>query len=196
MEALHSRVSSVYALQAQRQQSRSKRDGGTHHSKIKKLSRHYQIPYSKEYLLQGIYRVAQWFRDSFFSILFADIQQFSTFAPVNVKKKRHIASWVMLAVFVPMLILSSIHVHDNTKLFEDNCSECVQHHCHGHLGELTTTIHSCVLCQFLTLSFVAAAVAMTVSLRRICKTQYAQRQCHVSLDACGIPSFRAPPFSE
>ena len=113
---------------------------------------------------------------------------------MNVNRKRHIASWLLLAVFVPMLILSSVHVHESSELLEENCSGCVQHKCHGHLAELPTTIHSCVLCQFLTMSFVVATVATVVPLRRLCKTQYAQRQCDISLDACGIPSFRAPPF--
>ena len=26
--------------------------------------------------------------------------------------KRHIASWLLLAVFVPMLLLSSVHIHE------------------------------------------------------------------------------------
>ena len=127
-----------------------------------------------------------------FSLVFRSIC--TTFAAVNVRRKRNMASWLLLAVFVPMLLLSSLHIHNSSVLAEESCSECVQHNCHGHLGELTTTMHACVLCQFLTMSFVAAAVFAVVLYNKVCKTQMAQRQCDVHLDVCGIPTLRAPPF--
>ena len=117
-----------------------------------------------------------------------------TFAAVNVNRKRNIASWMLLAVFVPMLLLSSLHIHNSSALTEEKCSECVQHNCHGHLGELTTTMHACVLCQFLTMSFVSDTVFAVVLYNKVYRNQMAQRQCDVHLDVCGIPTLRAPPF--
>ena len=113
---------------------------------------------------------------------------------MNVDRKRQIASLVLLAVFLPMLILSSVHVHDSSSLFEETCHECVHHHCHGHLGELTTTLHACVLCQFLTLSFVATGFLTVVYYKKVYRILYAQHQCEIHTDACGIPLLRAPPF--
>jgi Mn2+/Fe2+ NRAMP family transporter len=113
---------------------------------------------------------------------------------MNVDRKRYIASWVLLAVFLPMLILSSVHVHDTGNLSDDECHECVHHHCHGHLGELTTTIHACVLCQFLTLSFVATGFLSVVFYRKLNRTLYARHQCDIHTCTCGIPLLRAPPF--
>ena len=104
------------------------------------------------------------------------------------------ASWLLLAVFVPMLLLSSLHIHNSSALAEGSCSECVQHNCHGHLGELPTTMHACVLCQFLTMSFVSATVFGVVLYNKVYRNQMAQRQCDVHLDVCGIPTLRAPPF--
>lgn len=78
--------------------------------------------------------------------------------------KRHLASWVLLAVFVPMVLLSSIHMHPSATADETECTQCIQHHCHGHLMPLTATMHACVLCQFITMSYVAAAVVLVAAL--------------------------------
>jgi hypothetical protein len=113
---------------------------------------------------------------------------------MNVDRKRYIASWVLLAVFLPMLVLSSVHIHESNSFIEEECNECVQHHCHGHLGELTTTMHACVLCQFLTLSFITTGFLAVVFYKKVYKTLFAQLQSDIHLEACGIPLLRAPPF--
>lgn len=100
---------------------------------------------------------------------------------------------MLLAVFVPMLVLSSVHVHVYSNVLADECNECVSHHCHGHLGLPTVTQHDCVLCQFLTLSMLAVAVATLVVFNNVSKIRYAQLQRDVHLDACGMPTLRAPP---
>ncbi|MCR4854344.1 MAG: hypothetical protein K5893_12225 [Prevotella sp.] len=108
------------------------------------------------------------------------------------KTKRYIASWVLLAVFVPMLVISSIHIHYG-KAVESSCVECIHHHCGGHVGQHTASIHNCVLCQFLTLQFLAVAVATVVYYYKKSKILYARHQGTVCLYACGIPTLRAPP---
>jgi len=119
---------------------------------------------------------------------------YRTFAAVNVMTKRNIASWVLLAVFVPMVILSSLHIHESSNLFGNDCKECLQHQCHGHLGELTVSMHDCVLCQFLTMSFLAATVFVVVLFNNVLRIQVAWLQGDIQLENCGIPTLRAPPF--
>jgi len=121
------------------------------------------------------------------------VKNIRTFAPVNIRIKRHIASWMLLAVFVPMLLVSSIHVHELTNFDSGSCNECVQHHCHGHLVELTASMHQCLLCQFLTLTFVAAAVFAVASFNKTFKFLIAQSHSDLRHDVCGIPLLRAPP---
>ena len=99
---------------------------------------------------------------------------------MNVNRKRHIASWLLLAVFVPMLILSSLQ-------------ECVDHHCHGHLTQLSMSVDDCVLCQFLMLTFLAEAALAVVFYNRTFVFHFAQPQCDVHLETLGIPTLRAPP---
>jgi hypothetical protein len=113
---------------------------------------------------------------------------------MNVDKRRQIAAWVLLAVFLPMLILSSVHVHESDGLHADECHECVHHHCHGHLGELTTTMHACVLCQFLTLSFITTGLLAVVYYKKVNRIHFAQLQSDIHFEEYGIPQLRAPPF--
>ena len=112
---------------------------------------------------------------------------------VNLKTKRLFASWLLLAVFVPMVVLSSLHVHEAETVSRDNCKECVAHHHHGHLGELTTTIHACVICQFQTFSFVSAVIFTFIVYNKVSVVSFALRQSDFSIDVCGIPTLRAPP---
>ena len=92
-----------------------------------------------------------------------------------------------------MVILSSVHIHNTTESIAYECSGCVQHHCHGHIAELTASMHACVLCQFLTMSFVTAAVVAVVLFNKVDTIRFAQRQSDILLSACGTIALRAPP---
>lgn len=118
---------------------------------------------------------------------------FCNFADMNGMTKRHIASWVLLAVYLPMLLISSLHTHERAVEGETTCAECVQHQCHGHLLQLSDEIHQCVLCQFLTLPCVAAVVrtiACHLTPRSILHAAFSEA---IRPMACGFISLRAPP---
>lgn len=102
-----------------------------------------------------------------------------TFAAVKITKKRHIASWLLLAVFVPMLFLSSIHVHENHVSALTECAECVAHHCHGHIGQTDTTLDACVLCQFISLTFTTASIAAVATIFNVLRIRYTLLPCAV-----------------
>jgi hypothetical protein len=116
-----------------------------------------------------------------------------TFAAVNLTKKRHIASWLLLAVFVPMLLLSSVHIHETGETIETECADCVHHSCHGHMTVTPHWAHDCVLCQFLTLTLLtAAAMAVTVYVH-VCKEYRANPLCGYRADSYGAIVTRGPP---
>ena len=115
------------------------------------------------------------------------------FVPMNVLKKRHIAAWLLLAVYVSMLILSSMHVHGNVATGELACDECVQHQCHGHLMQFSGDFHQCVLCQILTLSYVAAASGLFLLSLPRCKVLYAIFGQSVCLGNGRTLRLRGPP---
>ena len=108
--------------------------------------------------------------------------------------RRHIASWLLLAVFVPMLLMTSLHVHeDSMGTAETECTDCVHNCCHGHLTQMASWTHDCVLCQFLTLSFVAVACVSLIAALKSVNSRINAQQCHVSVAYHGIVGLRAPP---
>ncbi len=65
------------------------------------------------------------------------------------------ASWVLLAVFLPMFFMS-LHVHPSSYSADYACTDGVRHQCRGHIGQQVQTLHYCVLCQFFSVPMVAA----------------------------------------
>lgn len=108
--------------------------------------------------------------------------------------RRHISAMVLLAVFLPMLLLSSFHVHPEAHLEEDGCQECVHHLPHaGHIGSLTVSSFDCVLCQFLTLPFLLAPVVVFKAKRFIHIAPLCRVEQGVASGVRGIVFGRAPP---
>ena len=138
----------------------------------------------------GLFQLGQ-FR--FFSYLFAGSEKCSTFAAVKLKKKRVVASWALLAVFLPMLLISSLHIHEERVETATACADCMQHSCHGHLMQLSSWSHECVLCQFLTLTFAAAAAVVLVYINKVVRVHFDARQRQVCVAHSGIVGLRAPP---
>ncbi|MBR1688928.1 MAG: hypothetical protein IJ710_10480 [Prevotella sp.] len=113
---------------------------------------------------------------------------------MKLQTKRHISSILLLAVFVPMLIGSSLHLHRAEASVADSCTECVHHTPHaGHFGTSTPTIHACVLCQFLQYDYLAAPLllaAASVALSTICPATRSRRNVGRTYDSHPL---RAPP---
>ncbi len=107
--------------------------------------------------------------------------------------KRHIASWLLLAVFVPMLLLSSVHIHETGEIIEAECADCVHHSCHGHMTAAATWAHDCVLCQFLTLTMLTAAMMVVTLYILVCKCNLAQPLHNIRAVCCGTIDTRGPP---
>jgi hypothetical protein len=118
----------------------------------------------------------------------------TTFAAVNLKTKRHIASWILLAVFLPMLVFSSLHIHEGSaSTAETECADCIHHSCHGHMTTMSHWAHDCVLCQFLSLTFIATAAVCLIILNNVVSVRIDARQHHVCVAYSGIVGLRAPP---
>ncbi|MGX8683456.1 MAG: hypothetical protein ACSW77_06545 [Bacteroidales bacterium] len=112
---------------------------------------------------------------------------------MKLTKKRHIASWLLLAVFVPMLLLSSVHIHEAGGVIQIECADCVHHSCQGHLTAMATWGDDCVLCQFLSLTMLAAIMLAVTIYLHVCKKSYAQPLCGHLADCCGTIVTRGPP---
>ena len=107
---------------------------------------------------------------------------------------RHIAPWMLLAVFVPMLVFSSLHVHeDNKTVVATECSDCVRHSCHGHMTTISYWSHDCVLCQFLTLTFVVTTAVCLIVVNNAASIKINVLRRKVCVAYGGIVGLRAPP---
>lgn len=114
----------------------------------------------------------------------------------HIRLRRQIGAWLSLAVFVPMLLLASLHSHpDFGGLAGDDCTYCFDHVPHdGHLSSPTVAVDDCVLCQFFSLTFVAAAtlVASFVACHITDGTTVYTAFCAQTV--AGLHHGRAPPF--
>ena len=102
---------------------------------------------------------------------------------------------MLLAVFVPMLLLSSLHVHETGVFSDDSCSECVDHQCHGHLSQLTVSMHQCVLCQLLSLTYLAVGFSSVAVILPIIRKRYSLLPDGVLIVGSGVIVTRGPPAS-
>ena len=107
--------------------------------------------------------------------------------------KRHIASWVLLAVFLPMLIFASLHIHEYHVSTETECAECVAHHSHGHIGQTDVSFDNCVPCQFLLLTFVVAAFAAVAHFFSVLWIRHALQAYTIYGASWGNNVTRGPP---
>ena len=65
--------------------------------------------------------------------------------------------------------------------------------CHGHLTATAPWAHDCVLCQFLTLSMLTAAVVAVTVYFHVYQQHHAQPSCGYHATSCGIIVTRGPP---
>ena len=111
--------------------------------------------------------------------------------------KRQLYAWLLLSVLVPMTALSALHVHDDCNDTVDVCSACFNHQAHsGHLSAGVDSIHDCVLCQFLSLSFVAATAVLTATLTVQHRMHFVVREALYLSTANDLHATRAPPSGE
>ena len=114
---------------------------------------------------------------------------------MNLENRRHIASWMLLAVFVPMLVFSSLHIHEASpsSVADTQCAECNHHNCDGHLAQTASWVHDCVLCQFQTFSMLTAVVVAVTVYVYVCGIQLARPFCDYSAAIRGVNVTRGPP---
>lgn len=113
----------------------------------------------------------------------------------KIQHRRQWSAWILLAVFVPMVLMSSLHHHESKDSMEVFCYECL-HHIH-HAGHLTTeqaSVDHCVLCHFLSLTFFAAAALVLGILVQPVSMVHPFPVSIRILEHAGKPSTRAPPF--
>ena len=93
-----------------------------------------------------------------------------------------------------MLLVSSVHVHPASAYATVACDECAHHLPHaGHLSTGGDLSHDCLLCQLLTFSYVAGAVAAVVCYCQTLNIRFTAPQVSIQLSVQGQVGLRAPP---
>ena len=109
-------------------------------------------------------------------------------------RRRHLYAWILLGVFLPMLVMASVHVHTAYEETAVSCPDCVHHvHHDGHLSSTMLSIDHCVLCHFLAFNYLQAAQFVAVFLTALpafglC---YAPNKLHSMQQRILVP--RGPP---
>ncbi len=101
---------------------------------------------------------------------------------------------MLLTVYLSILSFSVFHVHHAGQWLADECEQCVHHIPHsGHLSASDGTSHVCLLCQFLSIFYVAATVVAVFFFTNVRKTYHPVSYVGIGLTARGIIGLRAPP---
>jgi len=106
------------------------------------------------------------------------------------EQKRRILSLLLLAVFLPAVLASSLHRHPHEEEF--SCVDC--HHASGHLLPGEAGLDDCVLCHFLGLPYIAALAATVLPLVVRLKTVYGAPEQDVPAVRLRHNRSRAPPI--
>lgn len=113
---------------------------------------------------------------------------------MQLRKKRQWSARLLLCVFVPMLMLASVHVHQQEDSVSADCYECLHHLQHSaHLSSASITIDNCPLCHFLTTPYVAATTVFMALVVAIVGRSGSLSPSHVVAASRDVVSLRAPP---
>ena len=101
---------------------------------------------------------------------------------------RYIAPFVLLASYLPMAVLSSLHVHHDTIDAHDDCLQCV-----GHIEEAHHHDHDCFYCTFLGLNYLVQDKGKRVALFPATERIFTPTPTVVPQLRHGVTQLRAPP---
>ncbi len=101
---------------------------------------------------------------------------------------RHIAPIVLLASYLPMVVLSSLHVHHETIDVQDDCLQCV-----GHIETAHHHDHDCLFCNFLAQSYLAQDGGEPATILPATELISTPTPAMVSQLRLGVALLRAPP---
>ena len=94
-----------------------------------------------------------------------------------------------------LVLLSLVHVHEQGMVEEATCADCAHHVHHSHLASADFCVDNCVLCQMLSLPFVAAILLSVVLFSAIGTPLYTRERALIANGFTGNRSSRAPPFA-
>ena len=113
----------------------------------------------------------------------------------DIGRRQQLFAWVLLSVYVPMLLLASLHVHPLNENAIVECRECQGdvHH-PGHITAVEVHHDDCLLCRFLTTQVDAPKEADGIVVSQAVDKTTFYHAADPVLMAVAHPTLRAPPF--
>lgn len=103
---------------------------------------------------------------------------------------RHIISILLLAIYLPTVALSSIHVHHDTIDAHDDCLQCS-----GHFEKQHHHQHDCQYCTFLSLGYLGQAEGQSSIILPVSECCSAEIAAEAEMSRHGVSLLRAPPVA-
>ena len=116
----------------------------------------------------------------------------------GVTRRQRLFAWVMLSVYVPMVLLASLHVHslnDFSKAID--CEQCQCHTAVHHSGHITASNHhidECLSCRFLSTQIDVPRMVADIVVKQAAVHLEFYLPNEPVVRAVAHPSLRAPPF--
>lgn len=101
---------------------------------------------------------------------------------------RHIAPIILLASYLPMITLSSLHVHYETIDAYDDCQQCV-----GHIEMPHHHDHDCPLCNFISQGYLVEDGGQALTILPAAERISLPTPTMVQQFRYGVAQLRAPP---
>ena len=105
------------------------------------------------------------------------------------------SAWVLLVIFVPMVLLSSLHVHPELLEEVELCNDCIDHSVHGgHIAPVKAVV-DCPLCAFQSNVYQGEEETLPSLVQSCCRLVEDKAIPSVSHGVSVTTPSRAPPFS-
>ena len=113
----------------------------------------------------------------------------------GITRRQQLFAWIILLVYVPMVLLASLHVHTiNDFSRAVDCDQC--HTAVHHSGHITTSNHhidECLSCRFLSTQIDVPRTVASFVLKPVAALLEFFLACEPVVRVVAEPSLRAPP---
>ncbi len=103
---------------------------------------------------------------------------------------RHIISILLLAIYLPAVALSSVHVHHHTVDAHDDCLQCS-----GHFEKQHHHQYDCHYCTFLSLAYLGQAEGQSSIILPVSECCSVDIVAGTEISCHGVSLLRAPPVA-
>lgn len=108
---------------------------------------------------------------------------------------RHIAPYILLAAYLPLLVALSFHTHSSQHSEASECPDCAHHiHHKAHLAEAAVMAHDCVYCQLASSSYIGSELLAISERNDLIVKVFDYAAVDYVAPLCELSNPRAPPL--